>query len=881
MERPAPFKRASTVGVVTGARLATAVRANGLLNLNPAGQLPRQQTEPKLEEFRAEPSVSQEAVAEASARATRVTEEARTQMAADITDPLYSALPKPDDDDGEWRLLKLAPMLTLLVHGGLVYLNLSLCARAGQLGIISLLLCIAHVAYVLGGPRHRIARTLFDPATSLYPLGVGWPKLRVVWYDVDTRAAEVLRALLCLVHYFGVGMTFFNTEANDHILDSGERSTINNVGMVGVSAPGAEADGTSSWTCTDLLYFCVVIVSTVGYGHALVPLSPAGRVFTMFYSVSGFFALALIINGINHAAPPFRHGVRRVWTTCRDRCRLRRDEKPRAAPAEAIEPPLFYVAATEAMLLFVKLLLLNLLFCVLFMQAEANWSFVDAFYHCMMTSTTVGFGEVAPETQRGRQLAIVHIIASTAFFSELITQVSAVRAKMGLAKRRKGLLDKQLDPTLILQLDRNGEGVDKLEFVVGMLTNLGVVSHEDVQTFIDRFEQLDTDGSGTLDHADLAHMLEQNAAMIKAELAASDPMAEIDLAMQQQLDALDSRLSQIKPHTGVDQDAGTSTSTRKRARRGSLAERVATRQSRRNMPPSSGRDRAGKGGQRRVHWRVHWPSLHRRLRGATAVASRTPAQNVRRWARRLMGASACMVLNIFWVCLFGAVATLAGLVGAAAVGKVLGRRKLTPRSLRIATALALLCACLAILACALTLLAWRAPASYYRLDPIVLDQIWGVLDDEWHVVSRTAQPEARCLDWWYWHDVQPGHHHPLSNETFGECVASNATPWPTRGEHLDCLGQQQLDVAMEGGGYAFWSLVAIFSGFAFLPTIYVSLTFAFACNGMANLASKDPRDKSTNRNTLVKPPVSDEDSPGSSGSDMATHAHDSCVTHRL
>ena len=45
----------------------------------------------------------------------------------------------------------------------------------------------------------------------------------------------------------------------------------------------------------------------------------------------------------------------------------------------------------------------NTLFCVGFMHVEPGWTFVDAFYHCMMTATTVGFGEIGPETQAGRQ----------------------------------------------------------------------------------------------------------------------------------------------------------------------------------------------------------------------------------------------------------------------------------------------------------------------------------------------------------------------------------------------------------------------------------------------------------------------------------------------
>ena len=135
-------------------------------------------------------------------------------------------------------------------------------------------------------------------------------------------------------------------------------------------------------------------------------------------------------------------------------------------------------------------------------------------------------------------------------------------------------------------------------------------------------------------------------------------------------------------------------------------------------------------------------------------------------------------------------------------------------------------------------------------------------------MSRTAQPEARCYDWWSWHDVPLGFRHPVSNETFDQCVGANKTPWPTEGEHLDCLGQRQLDFAMRGGGYAFWSLAAIFSGFAFVPTIYVSLTFAYACNTMADLAAKEQSERSM-RN-LVKSPTSELDSTSSSQAGRAS-----------
>ena len=111
--------------------------------------------------------------------------------------------------------------------------------------------------------------------------------------------------------------------------------------------------------------------------------------------------------------------------------------------------------------------------------------------------------------------------------------VQTIRKSKEYFRKRAELLEAQLDPGIIAKLDKDGNGVDRLEFVVGMLTTLGVVQMNDVQTFLDRFDQvctrsvpalsppcncsapalqLDADGSGHLDHKDLAHMLEQNAA---------------------------------------------------------------------------------------------------------------------------------------------------------------------------------------------------------------------------------------------------------------------------------------------------------------------------------------------------------------------------------
>ena len=50
--------------------------------------------------------------------------------------------------------------------------------------------------------------------------------------------------------------------------------------------------------------------------------------------------------------------------------------------------------------------------------------------------------------------------------------------------RKATLLKRQLDEALIMSLDKDNNGLDKLEFVVGMLTKLEILHWDDVEPFL-------------------------------------------------------------------------------------------------------------------------------------------------------------------------------------------------------------------------------------------------------------------------------------------------------------------------------------------------------------------------------------------------------------
>jgi hypothetical protein len=56
-----------------------------------------------------------------------------------------------------------------------------------------------------------------------------------------------------------------------------------------------------NWTVVDALYFCVTTLTTVGFGNPA-PTTDAGKIFTVFFVLSGVGMFLAVINGIGRAA---------------------------------------------------------------------------------------------------------------------------------------------------------------------------------------------------------------------------------------------------------------------------------------------------------------------------------------------------------------------------------------------------------------------------------------------------------------------------------------------------------------------------------------------------------------------------------------------------
>ena len=102
--------------------------------------------------------------------------------------------------------------------------------------------------------------------------------------------------------------------------------------------------------------------------------------------------------------------------------------------------------------------------------------FGSAFYHCMITTTTVGYGDVAMSTPEARLFACFHIIVSVSWLAAIIGWVGRLTSVREAQLQRANLILNPPDRKSIMALDHDKQGVDELEFVVGMLMSASLPS---------------------------------------------------------------------------------------------------------------------------------------------------------------------------------------------------------------------------------------------------------------------------------------------------------------------------------------------------------------------------------------------------------------------
>jgi hypothetical protein len=136
------------------------------------------------------------------------------------------------------------------------------------------------------------------------------------------------------------------------------------------------------------------------------------------------------------------------------------------------------------------------------MHRLENISFLDGCYWSIVTSTTVGYGDVTPKTQSGRIFASFYCFITVGVMAWAIGQIASSSVESQVEKHAQ-LKAFKLTPEWLAAQGGDKGYVDEFDFAKAMLLAMGKCEQSDFDTVAARFNELDVNGDRTLDAKDL------------------------------------------------------------------------------------------------------------------------------------------------------------------------------------------------------------------------------------------------------------------------------------------------------------------------------------------------------------------------------------------
>jgi potassium channel subfamily K len=269
------------------------------------------------------------------------------------------------------------------------------------------------------------------------------------------------------------------------------------------------------WTALDCLYFQTVTMTTVGYGD-FAPTSPGSKVFTMIYIFTGIAIVGRTVNGF--AEYIIQYAEKKAKRREDKRRKLIERAKKNGDPLPAtllVEKKTVHATElrhyrTKIMTSFGSIFLIIFMGAIFFERNEPDIDFLESLYFCVVTMTTVGYGDTKLTKNSSRAFAVFYILCSCVLVTLAIGNLAGVRIQMIAERKKVKMLSRKLDFNFIRELDTGETGMDKTTFLVAMLVQQELVQKEkDVDPWLKKFDELDKANIGVIDFDDTIADLEK------------------------------------------------------------------------------------------------------------------------------------------------------------------------------------------------------------------------------------------------------------------------------------------------------------------------------------------------------------------------------------
>ncbi len=154
-----------------------------------------------------------------------------------------------------------------------------------------------------------------------------------------------------------------------------------------------------------------------------------------------------------------------------------------------------------------------------------GWAWIDGLFWAVVTLATVGYGAYVPSSELSRLFASLFMLVGVACTGQVFSALSALPLEAHKARLREQVLSQygdELDEASLwelaagdqlesLGLSASRAYVTRNEFCLAMLVRMEKITADDLAACQKAFDQLDADGSGRLDAADLEVAARQRA----------------------------------------------------------------------------------------------------------------------------------------------------------------------------------------------------------------------------------------------------------------------------------------------------------------------------------------------------------------------------------